>query len=139
MHIELLVIRSRVLSNLLCSHQIKETMKPRTLLILALPIAAALDSQADVLELKNGKALNGKYVGGTAGTIRFETSEGVQVVETGQALALTFTGGGAATAAPATAAPAATAQASAPAPASGTVSLPAGTTLLVRKIGRAHV
>jgi hypothetical protein len=48
---------------------------------------------ADVLELKSGKTLNGKYVGGTAGTIRFESTAGVQVIETSEAPALTFTGG----------------------------------------------
>ena len=46
---------------------------------------------ADVLELKGGKVLNGTYAGGTAGTIRFETGGNVQVIETSQALALTFT------------------------------------------------
>ena len=55
-------------------------------------VAAA---SADVLELKDGKVLTGKYVGGTAGTIRLETGGGIQVIETSQALALTFSGGGA--------------------------------------------
>jgi len=87
-------------------------------------------AHADVLELKNGKVLNGTYVGGTAGTIRFETSEGVQVIETAQALALTFTGSGAAAAGSTT--PPAAAPAPAPAPAGGPVTVPAGTTLLVR-------
>jgi hypothetical protein len=45
----------------------------------------------DVLELKNGTILNGRYVGGTTDTIRFEISEGMSVVETSQAIALTFT------------------------------------------------
>ncbi len=92
--------------------------------------------QADVLELKNGKVLNGTYVGGSAGTIRFETSQGVQVIETGQALALTFTAAGAtaATAAPGAAAPTAIPAATAPAPAGSAVSVPAGTTLLVRML-----
>lgn len=100
------------------------------ILIPALAVAAALHAQADVLELKNGKTLSGKYVGGTAGTIRFETSAGVQVIETAQALALTFTGGGAAAAA--ASAPKAV-PAAAPAPASS-VTVPAGTTLLVRMV-----
>jgi len=43
---------------------------------------------ADFLELKNGTTLNGKYVGGSAGTVRFETSAGVQLIETSQAVAL---------------------------------------------------
>lgn len=57
----------------------------------------------------------------------------MQVIETAQATALTFTGGGATTAAPATpvAAPAAAAPASA---APSAVSVPAGTTLLVRMV-----
>jgi len=96
----------------------------------------AAAASADVLELKNGKTLNGKYVGGTAGTIRFETSEGMQVIETGSALALTFTGGGAATTVPAAAAPAPAAAAPSPAaaPAASSVTIPAGTTLLVRMV-----
>ena len=90
-------------------------------------------AQADVLELKNGKVLSGKYVGGTAGAIRFETSAGMQVIETSQALALTFTA--AAAAAPAPAPAAAPAAAAAPAPARpSTLTVNAGTTLLVRMV-----
>lgn len=96
---------------------------------------------ADVLELKDGKTLNGKYAGGTASTVRFETSEGVQVLETSQILALTFTGAGAsstaappAAAPPAAAPPTAASPAAAPAPASRSVTLPAGTTVLVRLV-----
>jgi hypothetical protein len=103
-------------------------MKLNSAFILAIGITfVASNASADVLELKNGNILNGKYAGGTAGTVRFETSQGVQVLETSQITALTFTGGGAGAAA---AAPAA--QAPAPAAASGSVSVPAGTTLLVR-------
>ena len=111
-------------------------MKHKQLLIIALLSMGALQTWADVLELKNGKTLNGKYAGGTAGTIRFETSEGMQVIETGSALALTFTGGGAATAAPAAAAPAPAAAAPSPAaaPVASSVTIPAGTTLLVRMV-----
>jgi hypothetical protein len=47
--------------------------------------------RADVLELKNGTVLSGKFVGGSPGIVRFETSGGVQVIETSQAVALTFT------------------------------------------------
>jgi hypothetical protein len=104
-------------------------MKHHTIQITVLALLAALSSQADVLELKNGKVLNGKYVGGTAGTIRFETGNATQVFETAQVTALTFTGGGTTAAAPATA------TASAPAAASpSAVSVPTGTTLLVRMV-----
>ena len=65
-------------------------MKTKSLFLVALTaLGVAQPSRADVLELKSGKTLNGKYAGGTAGTIRFETAEGVQVIETAQVLALT--------------------------------------------------
>ena len=116
-------------------------MKIRLLLIYTVAVAAVLPiARADVLELKNSKVLTGKYVGGSAGTIRFETAEGVQVIETGQALALTFTGntattGGSSTGAGASApAPVAAAPAPAPAAAASAVSVPAGTMLTVRML-----
>ncbi len=103
----------------------------KTTITLGLTVSLILGGTAavssDLLELKNGKVLNGKYVGGTTGTIRFETGNGTRVIETAQATVLTFTGGAAATAAPA----------SAPAPAAGApsaVSAPAGTPLLVRLV-----
>jgi len=112
-----------------------------TLCLTAGLLGWATTASADVLELKNGQVLTGKYVGGTAGTIRFETSGGTQVIETSQTLALTFSGGGTSAAAPATSpapAPApVTAPAPAPAPAAAAtsaVSVPAGTTLLVRMV-----
>lgn len=91
----------------------------------ALMVLAALGGRADVLELKNGKTLNGKYAGGTAGTVRFETSAGVQVIETSQILALTFTGKSSGTSAAVAPAPAAS-------PVTKAVTVPAGTPLLVR-------
>lgn len=95
-------------------------------------LALGASGRADILELKNGSVLNGKYTGGTAGTLRFETSAGTQVIETSQIIALTFT-----TPAPAPApAPVTPAAAPAPAPvsavASSSATLPAGTLLLVR-------
>ena len=106
-------------------------MKQKILLITALTLLSALNSHADVLELKNGKSLKGKYVGGTAETIRFETSEGFQAIETGQVLALTFTGG--TSPAPVKAAPA---PAAAPKSTAGStsISIPVGTSLLVRMV-----
>ena len=95
-----------------------------TLYLTAGLLGWAAVASADVLELKGGKTLNGKYVGGTTGTIRFETSAGVQVIETRQVLALTFTGSGAAPAA----------RTAAARPAASSVTVPAGTTLLVRMV-----
>jgi hypothetical protein len=84
---------------------------------------ATLSLRADILELKNGNVLNGKYAGGTAGTLRFATSAGTQVLETSQIIALTFT-----SPAPAPA----PAVAPTPVVPSKSLTLPAGTMLLVR-------
>jgi hypothetical protein len=121
----------------------------RTSVFIAGLLAASLSAPAfaDVLELKDGQVLNGKYVGGSAGIVKFETAEGVQAIETAKTVALTFTAPAAAAGA---AAGAAAAPGSAPAPAAGAaaqpavlaaqstpavaapVTVPAGTTLLVR-------
>jgi hypothetical protein len=106
-----------------------------TLCLTAGLLACATTASADVLELKNGQVLTGKYTGGTAGTIRFETANGAQVIETANATALTFTAGAAPATTPASALAAAPAVAPAPAAAApGIVSVPAGTTLLVRMV-----
>ncbi len=86
---------------------------------------------ADVLEMKNGQIMNGKYAGGSANTVRFETGAGVQVIETAQVVALTFTTTGA-TAAGTTAAAAAPAAAAAAPAQPANVTIPSGTKLLVR-------
>ncbi len=97
-----------------------------TLLGAALVIVGlGFPTRADILELKNGNVLDGKYTGGTVGTVRFETSGGQQVIETSQIIALTFT-------TPPAPAPAPVAAAPAPLAAPSSVSLPYGTTLLVR-------
>jgi hypothetical protein len=104
-------------------------------------LALNADLPADVLELKNGTLLNGKYEGGSAGTLRFQTGAGVQVISIAEVIALTFTTPVAASApvavapsvapsAPASATAAAPQPVAAPAPSA--VSLPAGTMLLVR-------
>lgn len=76
------------------NHQFIASVK-RTKIVLCLMAAfeLAFPASADVLELKSGQVLSGEYTGGTAGTIRFQTPSGMQVIETSQALALTFTGG----------------------------------------------
>jgi hypothetical protein len=105
-------------------------MKKTTYLyVMVAVLGLGLSVRGDILELKNGTVLDGKYAGGTAGTVRFETSAGQQVLETPQIIALTFT-----TPAPAAVASAAPAPAQLPAPvaAPSSVTLPAGTTLLVR-------
>ena len=97
---------------------------------------------ADTLELKSGKVVQGRYLGGTAAILRFEVNGEVQTFGTNDVVALTFTGRGGG-AAPMTApapppAPAAEAPAPAPAPApaapGGEVTIPAGQSILVRMV-----
>lgn len=105
-------------------------MQQRIFLLASIVMATSLQVRADVLELKNGQVVTGKYVGGTAGTVRFEGSSGMQVIETSQAVALTFTGGGSAPAAAPAPAPAAAPAATA----ASSVTIPAGTGMLVRML-----
>jgi hypothetical protein len=105
---------------------------------------------ADTLELKDGRVVQGKYLGGTQAVLRFEVNGEVQTFSTNDVVALTFTGRSG-SAAPAAAPVAAPAPASAPlAPANslatapvnpaadavsgGQVTIPAGQSLLVRMI-----
>jgi hypothetical protein len=101
----------------------------------------AAASVADTLELKDGRVLQGKYLGGTQAVMRFEVGGEVQTFPTNTIVALTFTHNSApAAAAPPPSAP--TPQpAAAPVPASsyagnsgGEVTLPAGQSILVRMI-----
>jgi len=100
---------------------------------------------ADTLELKSGKVVQGRYLGGTAAVLRFEVSGEVQTFSTNDIVALTFTGRSGASApmvAPGPgAAPAqgyaptpAAAPAPAPEPAGGDVTIPAGQSMLIRMI-----
>ena len=114
-------------------------MKTRICLLLAVIILVlGTPGLADILELKNGTILNGKYVGGTAGTLRFDAGTGMQVIPTSQIIALTFTtSGGVASAQPQAAPPPARPVPTTPAPPPAqsqpqTITLPTGTMLLVR-------
>jgi hypothetical protein len=95
----------------------------------ALSLALGSFASADTLQLRNGKMLTGKYAGGAAGTINFQTSEGMKVIDTGQAASLTFSAPPPPVATPAPARATTTTTTAAP---SGAGSVPAGTLLLVR-------
>jgi hypothetical protein len=60
---------------------------------------------ADTLELKDGRILHGRYLGGTQAVLRFEIKGEVQTFNVADAVALTFTGNSGATNAPATTSP----------------------------------
>lgn len=51
-----------------------------TILMTAAAMLVSLHTaRGDVLELKNGQVVNGTYVGGTAGTLRFQPAKGALV------------------------------------------------------------
>jgi len=94
---------------------------------------------ADTLELKDGRVMRGKYLGGTQAVLRFEVNGEVQTFSTNDIVALTFTGrlaGVPPAAAPSSMAPTAPPpMAAAPAAEYGdSVTIPAGQSLLVRMI-----
>ena len=96
-------------------------------------------ASADTLELKDGRVVHGRYLGGTQVVLRFEVNGEVQTFNTNDIVALTFTGrfaGGPPAVAPSAMAPAAPAPL-APAAAAeygDSVTIPAGQSLLVRMI-----
>src|ERR1700682_1440025 len=92
---------------------------------------------ADTLELKDGRVLKGKYLGGTQAVLRFELNGEVQTFNTADIVALTFTGNF--RSAPPGIPPAASvapvsANSMAPTAPGGEVTIPAGQPLLVRMI-----
>jgi len=94
-----------------------------TLLTMSMPL------EADVLELKDGSVLDGKYMGGTQSSMRFRVNDEVRVIPIGDILALTVTGSKATGSAPAAESTAPEAVASSP---PKTLTVPAGTRLLVK-------
>jgi hypothetical protein len=77
-----------------------------TATVLGLLIAGM--AAADTLELKDGRVLHGRYLGGTQAVLRFEVKGEVQTFSTIDIVALTFTGRYAGGAPPSVAPPAMT-------------------------------
>jgi hypothetical protein len=106
---------------------------------LGLLVAAVFvkSAAADTLELKDGRVLQGRYLGGTQAVLRFEIEGNIQTFGVNDIVALTFThGGGSAAAAPTPTyapSPAPVAQAQ-PIPAGSSMTIPAGQPILVRMI-----
>lgn len=74
-------------------------MRPTARILLLTLVAclwAVLPLRADTLELRDGKLLHGKYLGGTSQTVRFEVSGEIKVFPVHQVLAITFESTGAA-------------------------------------------
>jgi hypothetical protein len=100
--------------------------------VLAVFVCTSLSGplKADVIQLKTGASVQGTYAGGTATTVVFQTPQGLQSISTETIVSLTFSG-----ATPATS-PASDSPAAAPATTarSSTITVPAGTALLVRMV-----
>ena len=94
--------------------------------ILIMTLALALPVAADTLELKGGRVVNGKYMGGTQTQVRFQVGGKIELYPVEDIVAITFTGDTrAATAEPAAEQPSGSAE---------RVTVPAGTRILVRMI-----
>lgn len=102
-------------------------------------LIVAAGAAADTLELKDGRILQGQYMGGTQRVLRFEVNGNVQTFNVNDAVAVSFTGNGGSAQAPAPQAmttaptPAATTSRHSLAP-GDSVTIPAGQSLLVRMI-----
>ena len=77
----------------------------RMLATVVLGLVFASAAAADTLELKDGRVLHGRYLGGTQAVLRFEIRGEVQTFNVSEAVALTFTGGASSMSAPAPAPP----------------------------------
>ncbi|HXM94293.1 MAG TPA: hypothetical protein VOA64_08580 [Candidatus Dormibacteraeota bacterium] len=120
----------------------------RILITSALGVLFAGVAFGDTLELKDGRVLQGKFLGGTQALVRFEVGQDVRTFKVNEVVALTFTGTGNADS-PSSYAPSETRPEAVPARsvtntpraaherdngAPNTVTIPAGQTLLVRMI-----
>lgn len=90
----------------------------RMIAVFTLGLFFAGAAAADTLELKDGRVLQGRYLGGTQVVLRFEIDGDVKTFNVNDAVAVTFTGGSGKTSAPAVVPPAAPPTAAAPPPAS---------------------
>jgi hypothetical protein len=63
----------------------------RFLFVAALGLLIAAAASADTLELKDGRVLQGRYLGGTRAVLRFEVDGAVQTFSTNDIVAVTFT------------------------------------------------
>lgn len=103
----------------------------------ALGLACVAAASADTLELRDGRVLQGRYLGGTQAVLRFEVNGNIEAYNVTEVVALTFTRGNSGAAALPPASASSLASTSAPvaqvAP-GGTVTIPAGQPMLVRMI-----
>lgn len=77
------------------------TSRGRAIVAVLLGLFFAAAVKGDTLELKDGRVLQGRYLGGTQAVLRFEINGEVQTFNVTQVVALTFTGNSGAASAPA--------------------------------------
>src|SRR6202041_1206449 len=108
----------------------------RSIAATVLGLLFAGPAMADPLELKDGRLLQGRFLGGTQALMRFSVNGEVQTFNVTEIVALTFTNNYASADGGPAPAPAAQAVAPAPAalPAGSPITIPAGQPLLVRMI-----
>jgi hypothetical protein len=115
----------------------------RFIAIAALGFLLVTVAAADTLELKDGRVLQGRYLGGTQAVLRFEVEGNVQTFSVNEVVAVTFTHASSSNAAPQTPPPTlAPVTSLAPTPstaaqpviAGGMITIPAGQSILVRMI-----
>jgi hypothetical protein len=101
----------------------------------------ALSASADTLQMKDGRVIQGRFLGGTQASVQFETKGKIELYNVDDIISVTFTGTPPASSAPpaaSTAPPPALVPAPAPTQARATnatsITVPAGTDLLVRMI-----
>jgi hypothetical protein len=101
----------------------------------------ALSASADTLQMKDGRVIQGRFLGGTQASVQFETKGKIELYNVDDIISVTFTGTPPASSAP-PAASTAPSPALVPAPAptqaratnATSITVPAGTDLLVRMI-----
>jgi hypothetical protein len=106
----------------------------RLIVAVALGLLFAGGVFADTLELKDGRVLQGRFLGGTQALMRFSVNGEVHTFNVTEIVALTFTNNYGASAGGPEPAPQAAVPAAAPLPAGSPVTIPAGQSLLVRMI-----
>src|SRR5260370_25334665 len=71
----------------------------------------SVSASADTLQLKDGRAIQGRFLGGTQASVQFETNGKIDLYNVDQVISITFTGAPAASSTTPAAAPAPTAAA----------------------------
>jgi hypothetical protein len=116
------------------SIEMERTMRKFNLITVMALLVIARGASGDTAQMRSGNVIQGKYAGGTATTVQFQTADGTATLQTSNIVSLTFgdasAGAPAAQAAPA--APAAQAVPAAAATPAQPISVPAGTILTVK-------